>query len=193
MSTATDLVAAAAEAQEPVDGEALAPTGWKPKPSDLMDVLGWAGDAQAAIDSIDAQVAVVTARIKEQADKLKAPHVRRREYALALAAECATANKDSLLTGKRRSVEFLTGKISWRRKGGRLDIVNAEELEAWLTTQDPKYFRVRVLPEKKELTALVEATGVIPPGCEWVEPKDDLSIDVSPAPSLTAPNLKELP
>jgi|PlaIllAssembly_1097288.scaffolds.fasta_scaffold536030_2 phage host-nuclease inhibitor protein Gam len=91
----------------------------------------------------------------------------------------ATENRDALLQGStKKSLSFVHGSIGWRRREGRLVVVDEAALKAWLTQQDDvTLFRVKVEPEMAALQQNYKAKGVIPPGMEFVATQEKLYIE----------------
>lgn len=192
----TDLVTAAAAAQEPLDPSTLADVGAWVVASirDLEFALECIGESRAEMDSIDAQQADAFARIKARADMLKEKALRRVTYFEGRAAEYLEAHRSEILIGKKKSREFIGGKVAWRAKGGRLIVTNKDELAAWLTTQDdPTLMRVTVAPDMKALQDMAHTKGIVPPGTDWDPERDELHIESVPLPTLPSTPNKVLP
>jgi hypothetical protein len=195
--SSTDLVAAAAEAQEPLDPNTLADVGaWVV--SSLRDAE-WAfenvGESEAEVASIDEMEADAHARIKARADELRAKALRRAEYFRGRLAEFATANKADLLLGKKKSRELLAGTFAWRtkNKGGALVVTDKDALASWLAGQDPSLFRVTLSPEMTQLQKLFHEQGIVPPGCDFKPEVEELTLKANPLPLLSStPPAKEM-
>ena len=91
----------------------------------------------------------------------------------------ANANREMLLgAGKAKSRQFLHGVIGWRKRGGRLVVVDAEALKTWLVEHgDETLYRVKIEPEMKNLQDQFSKTGVIPPGCEYVADQEKFYVE----------------
>jgi phage host-nuclease inhibitor protein Gam len=196
MTTATDLVAAAEAAQEPLDafeGQEITPGLWHPTDErEANRALGYVAESEAAVLSAKAQLDDLIATLTARFDAVVAPHIRRAEFYRRGLEQYAEENKRTLLIGKAKSRQFIAGRIAWRRKPGRLVVTDKEALQAWLSTQDPSLFRVALSPEMKALQEKFNRDGVIPPGTEFQPERDELSIEAEQFPTLPAP-AKELP
>jgi phage host-nuclease inhibitor protein Gam len=185
---ANDLVAAAAEAQEPVEGEALAPPGWSIKPLDFSGyefALRCAGESQANIAAWQEAAKQAHAAIDARLAELVAKEEPRIAFFTARLAEAAERDKDSLLTGTKRSRAFLAGALKWRRKPAKVVIDDRAALVEYLTKNgDPELVRVKVEPDAKAIQARFEKDGVLLPGTSFESERDELSIEPIPSPAL---------
>ena len=194
---------AAAEAAQPSRDELLAllessvtpVTPWTPAGDrDVEWALECIAESEAESASIDQQLADLVERATARANALKVKAERRADFFRGRVTDYAEANKAGLLTGKKRSREYLSGKIGWRKRGGKLVVADRQALADWLMTQDPALYRMRLEPEMKALQELARTQGVIPPGCDWEPERDELHVEASPLPTITAtPTTKELP
>ena len=148
----------------------------------------WALGRAAALETEKAQIEEAAAsahkRIDSRKETLLGKLGRGINFFEAQIAKYATNNRDLLLGGgKRKSKVFLHGIVGWRKKGGKLTVLNHEELGKWLREHgDVNLFRVKIEPEMKALQDAFQATGVIPPGCEYIPESETLYIDpVDPA------------
>lgn len=178
MSTAS-LVKAAEASQEPLEDyspDAIAHDGnWRPVTiRDVEWALECVAESEAEIASIDAQLADVVKRAEARATKLKAMAERRASYFRGRVAEFAEANRGDLLVGTKKSRDFIAGRISWRKSGGRLRVTDKKELEAWLLTQpvEAGLFRMKIEPEMRAIQEAAKRDGLVPPGTEF-EPEHD--------------------
>lgn len=91
----------------------------------------------------------------------------------------AAENREALLGGSnKKSRSFLFGIIGWRKRAGRLVVVDAEALKAWLTAQPNEVlYRVKIEPEMKALQENFAKTGEVPPGTEYVVEQEKLYIE----------------
>lgn len=188
---ATQIARVEAE-QEPLDADALATEGaWSPR--SLRDVewsLECIGESEAEIAAIEAQEADAIARIRQRVARIKESAERRASYFRGRVAEWAESHRAEILAGKKKSRELVAGVIGWRKKGGRLRVVDKAALAEWAAAQPVELglFRVKVEPEVAEIQKHAKASGEIPPGCEWEEEHDEIHIEAA---SLMLP--KETP
>ena len=188
------IVEAAAASQEPLEPAAIVEAGvWEPRT--LRDVewcLEQIAESEAEQADIDEQLRDLIARATARADKIKAGSQNRVAFFTGRVSQFAEKNKADLLIGKAKSRQFLSGKIGWRRRSGRLVVTEKIALADWLATQDPSLFRIKIEPEMKALQAQVQKDGIIPPGCTWNEEMDELYVEASPLPTLNAAPAKEI-
>jgi len=90
-------------------------------------LIGEIGAAQRAIDDITARLEADIAQLKAVAAAAAAPFATRiMSHFVALTA-WASANKDALLEGKRRSVELSQGVIGWRWSNPTVKVAKGKE------------------------------------------------------------------
>jgi phage host-nuclease inhibitor protein Gam len=155
--------------------------GWQ---VDSPESADWAllrlAECEAEAAAIEAQYAAAVARLRLHADGL----VRRAgrgaaffRYKLTDYAERHRA--DILGHGKRKSRDYLHGRLSWRSRSERLVVQDREALIGWLSAQpvEANLYRIKIEPDMKALQDLLKRTGQVPPGCD-VEPESEtLHID----------------
>jgi phage host-nuclease inhibitor protein Gam len=190
----TDLVAAAEASQDPLDSEALAPPGWSIKGApDVNFAFRCISEEETALASIDEQEAHAIAAIKAHADALRAKRQPRVAFFTAKIVEYVEAHKKELLTGKRRSAEFLGGVASWRRKPAKVVVTDKPALVEWLSQHgDPTLMRVKVEPDLKAIDAMILATGVLPPGLDLEPESETLTVTATALPQISASIQKEI-
>lgn len=188
------IVEAAAAIQEPLEPHAIAEAGaWAPKSiRDVEWALECLAESEAEVVAIDAQLSDLIARATARADAIKAKAQSRIAFFGGRVAEFAEAHKGELLVGKKKSREFLSGRVGWRKKGGKLVVTDKAALSDWLTTQDPALFRVEVKPEMKALQDLCRTTGIVPPGTDFEPERDEVFVETTPLPTLNAAPQKEM-
>jgi phage host-nuclease inhibitor protein Gam len=152
------------------------------------------GEEEAAIASIKAQRDHAVALIEAQAEALIAKRQPRLAFMTAKIVEYVEAHKKELLTGKRRSAEFLGGVASWRRKPAKVIVTDKPALVDWLSQNgDPALMRVKVEPDLKAIDAMILATGVLPPGLDLEPESETLTVTATALPTISASVTKELP
>jgi len=162
------------------DEDSTVRTGWQIQNKSTADwALSRVAMAKANIADIEAQRDEHIRRTNERADKLIEAERRTVGFMEAHLGKWATENRDALLQGStKKSLSFVHGSIGWRRREGRLVVVDEAALKAWLTEQDDvTLFRVSVSPDMKNLQAHYKATGTIPPGTEFVVAQEKLFIE----------------
>ena len=185
-------MSATSEPLEDYSPDRLATEGaWAPKTiRDVEFALECIAESEAEVDAIEAQAKDARQRIDLRVAKLTEAATRRAAYFRGRVAEFAETNRSDLLIGKKKSRDFVSGRIGWRKKGGRLRVTDKEPLAVWLATQDERLYRVKLEPVMDELQAHAKATGEVPPGCEWEEEHDEIHIEAAP---LMLPITKETP
>lgn len=148
-----------------------------------INTLEWAlkraANLKAEKEAIMAAAAEAQRRIAERRDKLIADIERGSRFFQAHIEKYAASNRETLLGGgRRKSRTFLYGTVGWRKRGGRLVVVDPQALEKWLLAQDDSsLYRVKVEPAMKELQANFAQNGVIPPGTEYIAETEAFYID----------------
>jgi len=139
-----------------------APATPVPQTREQADALiGEIGAAQRSIDEIAARLEEDIARLKQLAAAAAAPYAARIEAHFAAVTAWASANKDALLEGKRRSVELPQGVIGWRWGNPTVKIARGKEDDVVATLQRlrlNKLLRVEVSVDKP---AVLKYRGLI--------------------------------
>lgn len=149
--------------------------------------LGRLAALEAERDHIDAAVAEAKKRLDERREELVTRALRGIGFFESHIAKYATENREAILGGgNRKSRVLLHGTVGWRRREGRLVVVDAPALQRWLREQDDvSLFRVKIEPEMAALQENFKKNGVIPPGMEYVETQEKLYIEaVDPTAAL---------
>jgi phage host-nuclease inhibitor protein Gam len=189
------IIEAALATQEPVDGEALAPTGWRAR--SIADAE-WAGEELGAseeeIRQVDAQLADLIARATARADAIKTKAQKRVAFFTAALVEFAETNRADLCIGKKKSRELVSVTFAWRKKAAKVIVTDKPALVEWLEQHgDPTLMRVRVEPDIKAIDAMILATGVLPPGLDLEPESETLTVTATALPQISASIQKELP
>jgi phage host-nuclease inhibitor protein Gam len=183
------IIEAALATQEPMEPDALAREGaWSIAPLDLSGyefALRCAGESQAAIAAWEAAAKAAHDAIDARLADLKAKEEPRIAFFMGRVAEAAERDKDTLLLGKKRSREFLAGKVAWRRKPAKVVIDDRAALVDYLTKNgDPDLVRVKVEPDLKAIQDRFAKDGVLLPGTSFESERDELSVEPLPTPTL---------
>ena len=136
-------------------------------------------ECQAEAAAIDAQAEAAIARIRQRADALKMKAAKGESFFRFKLSEYAERERSTLLHGKKKSREFVHGKIGWRAKPERLEVTDPEALETWLRAQpiESGFARWEVKPDMKALQEHYKAAGVIPDGCSVKEASESLTVE----------------
>jgi hypothetical protein len=107
-------------------------------------------------------------------DRIMDPLAERVAYLESVGRQLA---KEAHFPGKAKSRKVAFGSYGKRKAGGKLQIVDAETLLTWARAcDDPTQLieskTTERVPHAKALEYL-EATGIVPEGCEWVDEYDD--------------------
>lgn len=136
-------------------------------------------ECEAEAAAIDEQYAAAVAALTERRDALKAKAARGAGFFRFKLTEYAERERGSLLKGKKKSHDFLHGRIAFRSKAERLEVVDRAALAEWLSMQpvEEGLYRVRVEPEMRALQERFRATGEVFPGCEVKPAEETISIE----------------
>ena len=160
-----------------MDADAMAPA-WR---IDSVDLADWAlskiGAAKRRKAATAEKAAAAKARIDAwAAEQDEAPDRDIRHFTTHLELY-AEENRATLLAGGGKSVKFPRGKLSWRKTGGGLKVVDPGVLYLWAKSRG-----LTRITEDTDVTAVKEianasgATPLTPPGMERVPESDRLSI-----------------
>jgi phage host-nuclease inhibitor protein Gam len=147
-------------------------TGWAIQ---NVQSLEWAlsrdGALKAEKDRIMAAYDEAKRRLEARRDQLLDKIQRGIAFFESRIARYAEDNRDALLGGgAKKSVALLNGVVGWRRKTGRLVVVDEKALVAWLQAQpNTDLYRVKIEPAMVALQKNYEATKQVPPGMEYAE------------------------
>jgi phage host-nuclease inhibitor protein Gam len=154
-----------------------------------IDSLGsadWAlarlAECEAEAAEIDRQAAATIERVRRRAEELKTKAARGAAFfSYKLMAFAETHRATLLGSGKKKSREFLHGKIGWRKKGGKLVVRDREALCEWLALQpvEAGLYRMKLEPEMRAIQERFKAAGEIPPGCDFEPEYEDIEIKAS--------------
>ena len=145
-------------------------------------------ECEAEIGEIQAQAEAAIARVRARAEELGQRMANGVGFFRFKLAEYAERNRGELLHGKKKSRDFLHGRIGWRKKAERLTVADSAALEEWLLAQpvESGLYRMRIEADKKALNEFFKREGVIPPGCVVEPESESLTIEaVAPERALT--------
>jgi phage host-nuclease inhibitor protein Gam len=136
-------------------------------------------ECEAEIDEIVSQAAAAVKRIEERRDALTAKEQRGGAFFHFKLTEYAERKRGELLHGKKKSREFLHGKIAYRTKPERLEVTDPAALEAWLLAQpvEAGLYRMKVSPEMRALQDRFKTTGEVPPGMDVVPESESITVE----------------
>jgi phage host-nuclease inhibitor protein Gam len=157
---------------------------WRPDTeSDADYCLRRRAEMQAHIDEVARQFEAATARLLARKDELTEREQRGVAWFTSLLTDYAERNRSTLLQGKRKSRDFLHGRIAFRSSAERLEVVDKDALADWLAQQpvESGLYRVEVKPEMKALQDRYRETGEVPPGC-GIKPASETVVVESIAP-----------
>jgi phage host-nuclease inhibitor protein Gam len=165
----------------------LSPTGqrWQvTTKQDLEFALQRLGELKAQVQHLETAEALAISQVQSRAHALISKVNKGIDYFEKQIAAYAEENRQTLLgTGKRKTWSGLHGSVSWRKKGGRLRVVDEKAAMEWASRWTPSNFIKETVVRKLD-AASVEAhffsTGEVPPGCEYVAERDELSISAEP-------------
>lgn len=107
----------------------------------------------------------------------------------AALTDYAVNHRADIVSGKRKSKDYLHGRIQFRAKGAKLVIEDAAALAVWLEAQPAEagLWRVKIEPDKKALDAYFEKTDVLPPGCKYEPATESITVETIDVPRLEEP------
>lgn len=126
----------------------------------------WFLGQQAMLDAL-------AERVKEQsAVMLRQIETRRRALNWKWGLEFSRQVADDLAAekGKRKSVDYATGRAGFRATPGKLTIVDAEQLRAWCEAHYMDGLKLEI--SKSAIDRYFKDTGEVPPGCHYSPPGD---------------------
>jgi phage host-nuclease inhibitor protein Gam len=164
-----------------VDDEDVTVTeGWTIQNKNSLDwAVGRIAAKKGDIESIESQANEAIRRIQAKRDSIISGINRGIAFLSAHVAKYANENRDTLIKGTgKKSLVLLHGTVGWRKRAGRLVVVDEQALGAWLREQDNlSLFRIKVEPEMKALQENYQKNGTIPPGMEYVVEQEKFYIE----------------
>jgi len=160
---------------------------WQIEGPDSCDwALGKLAEARAQVAEIERQAEAARAVIESR----RAAILRRIGGEVAFFESAiltyAQTHRADIVNGKRKSKDYLHGRIAFRAKAGRLVIEDAAALAAWLDTRsiEEGLSRVKTEPVKAALDAYFERTNDLPPGCKYELPTESITAETVEVPAL---------
>jgi phage host-nuclease inhibitor protein Gam len=151
-------------------------------------------ECEAEVAEIERQGEAAKARIDARVAALRAKAGRGIAYFTFKLTEYAAAHRSEIVRGKRKSRDYVHGRIAFRNGGGRLVVTDEKALKAWVEAQPVELGlgRVEVKPDKKaidewyaareaEVAAALERGEVVapvqpPPGMEWEPARENVTV-----------------
>lgn len=135
-------------------------------------------ECEAESAEVDRQAAEAIAAIGKRAADLKEKAERGAAYFRFQVARFAEEQRDSLLKGKKKSVDCIHGRIQFRSSPERLKVVDKDALADWLASQpvEAGLYRVKLEPEMRALQDQFKSTGEVPPGTEVEVSRESITI-----------------
>jgi hypothetical protein len=121
------------------------------------------------------------ATIKLQADAMIRAFERRRDglrYRWGAEFKAVVDHKLHMQGGKKKSVEFLTGRAGYRSSPERLDIVNPAALIPWCMEHCPSAVEPHIA-RKTPIKDYIKTTGEVPPGVIFNDKQEQLFPPIS--------------
>jgi phage host-nuclease inhibitor protein Gam len=169
------------------DEDELSPTGqrWQvTTKQDLEFSLQRLGELEAQVEHINKTAMLAISQVELRAQALISKVNRGIDYFEKQIAAYAEENKQALLgAGKRKTWSGLHGSVSWRKKGGRLKVVDEAAVLAWADQPDGRRCHIiKTTPsvDKRLLNEWFDAFGEIPDGCEVEPEREELSVSAEP-------------
>jgi phage host-nuclease inhibitor protein Gam len=152
---------------------------WKIQDSGSVDwALRRKAECEQEIAEVRAQGNAAIAAIEGRVSVLTQKAERGIQFFEVKLLEWAEANRDKLGQGKKKSRDFVHGRIGTRSKGGKLVVTDKTALETWLRSQPPErgLCRIKVEANMKAVQDLFATHGEIPPGCDVDPERDEIYI-----------------
>jgi phage host-nuclease inhibitor protein Gam len=137
------------------------------------------GECEAEVSAIKAQAAAAIAAIDHRAGVL----IQKAQGGAAFFGfkilQWAEHHPEEIHRGKTKHRAFIHGRVGTKKKGGLLKVTDKEALVTWLRSQDPGlgFWRVKIEPEMKDLQDEYKKNGVVPPGMEVEEERDEIYVE----------------
>jgi phage host-nuclease inhibitor protein Gam len=130
---------------------------------------------------VDRQAAAAIEAIRARAEELKTRSERGASYFRFQLTLFAETHRADLLTGKKKSRDFVHGRLGFRSSPERLKVADKDALEAWLAVQPVEHglYRVKLEPEMRVLNDGLKCDGFIPPGCEVEPSRESVTIEAN--------------
>lgn len=148
---------------------------WAPKSEvDLEFCLRRLGECQAEIAKHKEAYNAEVTRLEMRLEQLNAKAQRGATFFQSVLHNYVQAHRGELLTGKKKSRDFLHGRVGFRANGGGLEVVDKEALLAWVRQQPVElgFLRITEAPALDEIKRHFKACGEVPPGTD-VKPEGE--------------------
>jgi phage host-nuclease inhibitor protein Gam len=153
---------------------------WRPETDDDQEfVLRRLAECEAERDRINAAAAEAMNQIEARRALLTERAQRGIAFFTAAAVEYVERNRSRLLTGKRKSVDFLHGSVRIRSSAERIEVTDKDALVAWLSAQpvESNLYRTKIEPALKELQERYKKDGLVPPGMDVKPASESVSVE----------------
>jgi phage host-nuclease inhibitor protein Gam len=130
---------------------------------------------------VDRQAAAAIEAIRARAEELKTRSERGASYFRFQLTLFAETKRADLLAGKKKSRDFVHGRLGFRSSPERLRVADPEALEGWLLAQpvEAGLYRMKIAPEMRALNDLLKTSGEVPPGCEVEASRETITIEAT--------------
>lgn len=125
---------------------------------------------------VEHRISVLKVRLETLNERLDTSQRYFREKVLTWAMN----NRKALLgTGKKKSRDLPHGRIAWRTRPARLEVIEAEKLLAWARDQpmETGVLRITEAPAMTEIQKHFRTTGEVPPGTDVRPESEELSVE----------------
>lgn len=136
-------------------------------------------EIQEYLADVDAQAKLATDRIAQRVTELKRAPSNDLAFMQGALLDYAAGHKEALLgAGRKKSCDFVHGRIGWRKKGGKLKVTDPDQLREWAIAEAAKdptqgLVRVKIEPAVDAIKAYVAERQMVPPGMEWEDERDE--------------------
>lgn len=134
-------------------------------------------ELEKAMAQNEAVVAQAMERLKLRHEKVQEPLRNEKERLEAAVRGYAEVHRKALLVGKRKSRALPAGKVGWRWKPEKLEVLQKGALHVW--AEERHFIRTVEEPDMKAIRDYFQRTGEVPEGCEVRPPEETFYVSTA--------------